>query len=697
VNSPHPWIDAVLESFPKSDPKNEVRRDLLFEASTAVPRDWSVESAEVPPAPDGLRHRHLVRRLILAALLVLAALALLWTLWLSPDAQYRLRGIALTDSMQRTISEARLTGPLISWAGADAYDSNESLPRWLEDDLRRRIPRGKHAICLGRPGAETREDRWIDFWASAPDSPMVLADRARAMIDTDTPLTESFLAHAATHDPGNAYYRKLMLSGSTEACLLTVRHPTSGLRTSPPPAPLDRWRIDDPLAFQRAWANLEKLIASETCTGHIEPLARLRLADWPAPSSFPDLNRDFVWSSCYLPRDREPADSDAIELFHVKAAQVVGTDNPEELQRLCIQWRRHLRSTLDQESFDFIFNSRNLCEFGSDAMAEACDTLGMSSEAAFFREGPRVAKDSLNLLVTTWKRDPIGSSLAWRSSTWTPIDPAPGRLAEHRMFESLYLSLAATLPLVLGAITLVIRAMTTHRLLGLPSRLTALLRPTDHLRILASGILLPAAVVFATLEIPVLHPRPETFDGTDALAVLLKLAALVTAILMLTTRATLRALARRGQPLGFGPTASLTLLLLGLLALACAPAASIFLRTDLSTFTDEPQWLWAGCFGMLALILIVFLTGAIVLIFSGARRVQTATAARLLTGHLVVASVLIAAAVPIYRSIESRHVAHAMAERIDTPEALDAMLGRSPLHQQIRRIYLDYLATAPTE
>jgi hypothetical protein len=234
-------------------------------------------------------------------------------------------------------------------------------------------------------------------------------------------------------------------------------------------------------------------------------------------------------------------------------------------------------------------------------------------------------------------------------------------------------------------------------LLHLPARLTSLLRLPDHIRIVALGILLPLFIVLLAFELPWLHPREETIDAEIVAAALLKLASLFVAIIMLSSRQVILRLSRRGHRLGFSKIATRGLLAFGLLALANAFAATVLLKLDAPLFDELGEWLWIGFFSMLGLVLLAFLFGVILLVNTRAQKVQTATALQVLTPHLLAASFVLAAMVPIYHSIERGHVAQIQTDWIGSPESMNQLMGKDPVSMEARAMIESYLDSAPRE
>ncbi len=320
--------------------------------------------------------------------------------------------------------------------------------------------------------------------------------------------------------------------------------------------------------------------------------------------------------------------------------------------------------------------------------------MGLHGEAGFFAGHSRI--EALVKSRFSGGTPPPDASRLWPYSTRAPVgDLAPGRLAEHRMFESHYLAAAALLLLLVAGLLEVFGATARHRLSGLAGHLATLPVPSDHLRILGLGVVLPLAVILACLEIPALHPRETTWSPGHAAAVLLKLAALSVDIPYLSSWMIVRSLARRGAPLGFTTATSLPLALCGALALGAGlSACGLFHFLD-SSGIQEPEWGWSGFFGLLGLLLLTFLVTFTVFLWHPLRRLQVATGSVLLTPYLILAAALLALGVPVYRMIESSHVTRAEVERIDTPLAKQWFAGELQQQQDFRKTIDDFLATAP--
>ena len=687
----HPWVDATIDSFPKGDPKNARRRELLLEATTAVPPDWDGTSRNTPP--PSIRpspRRHLAIDLILLTALGL----LLWNLCASPSAHYRLRGIALTGQLFRSLSETDLSGPLGSLVDVTSYGGTDPIPQQIEDDLRQRIPAEKHAECLGQRGATTLTQRWCHYWETHPDDLPIMIEKACIIAAQSGPPDQNFRETTQTLDPGNPYPHLLTLTGATTYCLSEIRYS----RRKPAPVPSFDWSIDDPELYGSLWKTLDEALLLHPLETYIEPIVRRRLSGWPTPTDYPDLTRDVIWENNYLSAPSFRFTHDVIKLFSVRAERLEHAGDVDGMEALCDQWRAYLallNSSHRSQGYAWIASS-SFCRTGSKPLQEACASLGMTAEEAFF-SAASVPASSVHSKFSSYWGSMKGSSLNWMHSHGYSSDPQPGILAEHRMFEGLYLT--GTFLLVLGFILVfsIAGLIVRKRTLGLTLPLGSLLTIRDHTRIFAIGAGIPFLVLLLCLEVPLLNTRSKSIDSTSAVATLLKLSAFSVGSLFLTSWETLRALARRARPIGFSTTTSRPILLLGLLALSVAPAASTLVHLDSGPISEQREWIWIGLFSMLGLELLAFLAGVVVFLSSGARRIQMATSLRQLNRHLVLVAIVLATMVPGFRVIESHHVSMAHPERIDTPEAIDIALGESPLDKEARQIFLDYLDTAPKD
>jgi hypothetical protein len=670
---PHesPWIEAVLGSFPKDDPRRESRRGILTETAAVIPPQWQ-GSAEPQALPRGVaaRLRGPRRRAVDAWLFLLLGI-LLWNLLGSPAARYRLRGIALADGAIDSVVDRRVSHALNRLAGVSDY-RRSPFPLILEEDFRRRLPPERHEVCLGTAGAESRDERWTKFRAEQLSPRAALADRFRARYDSGEEIGPELLDLADRIDPDNGYYPLIALQQTLSESPHTVGKP--GLR-------------------QALWQRMESILDHDHIDNHFEPVMRQRLANWPPPVDFPDIARDRVWASYCLPDDYWFQEHGLRALFRVHAMEIARSGDRDAMRNFCDQLRRFLNQLNSPESGLSMGVVQHAAFLGALTAGGECRSLGLHAEARWFDELRSEIHSALAPL-NTYRWRPDASSLNNRWYVDFDADPSPGRLAEHRMFESLWLTTAATVAGMMAIVLGILAIVGRRRLLGLPGRLASLLTPRDHLRILGIGIGLPAVLVLATLEIPILHPRGERIDLDDFCATVIKLGAFVTASLFLGTREIGLALHRRGGPLGLFPIASRWLLGLGLLALVCAPVASALLHAESLMLAGRRDWFWMGWFSVLLLACLAFIAGAWMMHLGGGRRLQLATTSILLGRHMILVALLLGLLIAVDRRIECGHVAHAMAERIDTPHAFAVLMRESEEHQQARRQVQEFLDTA---
>ncbi len=668
----NPWIDAVIDSYPDDDPKNEQRRHLLFEAATAVP----LESHPVDPSPPPRsRKSHL-----LTITLAFISLGLFWLVVASPGATERWRGIALVSQIGFTEPDIRADRLLrifetLSW-------EQRWRPFSLYSTLATRVPASKVDLVLGDTGQLQPDKRWLAAWKGTPAEPATFAERFRresVMPDADF---DSLLLQAEKIDPGNGYYHLVI------STLLTGKAFDEDVGYEPRWEPKERLLVDSK-SYEQAWFLLEKALGSQFIADRCDERLDARFKNWPAPTQFSDIGLDLAIVSDAKAINPPLCFSRLAYLFVGRAEGWRASNQPRDIASLARLWRATLAS-LVSETMGGDAKHWNFTVLSAQSMARACEHAGLPNEAEFFDSYLDHQKEIIRLTSKVPGLDTQRSSISFHGQ------PAPyARLAEHRMFESLYLTYAMIITLILLGILSTLSLTSSSRLLWLPARVSSVLLPRDYVRVFLLGILAPTAFIVATLEIPFLHPRDTTMNGLHAAAVLLKLASLIVAVLFLTVREISLALTRRAAPLGFRPIARTPLLLLGLLALACAPTATALMQLDRFFPDIDPEPIWLSFFGMLGLLLVLFLLSFGTLLYSGHRRLQAATALRALTRPLTATACLFAVWTGVDRLIESHHVSHATAERIDSPEAMAAYRGQDPLSLQIRQIMEDYLATAP--
>ncbi|GAA5482303.1 hypothetical protein [Haloferula sargassicola] len=676
MKSEQPWIDAVLETFPANDPQNEQRRELLLEAAHAVPFE---APSDEPPAPPRFKNSRRAR--MLRSGLFLLGLWLLWVLLLCPTARRRLQGISLCDRYSDRVSPVTLSFPLPYYYRAR---EGQQWQPWVEDFQQKRHPADKLLLRFGKSHEPDEAIRWRELWSSHPEDPVCFAERFRATAFVDSDPDPSLLTEAAEADPGNGYYDLLTAIHLAGSCVdESYSRSKSGHRSR-------EWKITDPERAELAWQHLERALDASRIESHAFEMIELRLEGWPKPREYPDFAADEVTATAYLRFDRPfPLGTRELAgLFVTRAKKLAAAGDTTELRKLCRLVRKTVQLIHRAPVSSWSMNTASiLLGNAQPGMLEACQIAGLTEEAAFWADFATYRSKQGTAFTSRFRPD-HASSLWWHATA----DLDSGRHAEQRMFEGLYLGHAALVFLVFSGMASFLHRHSFGRLLQLPGRISPLLRFSDYARIILIGVGLPALIVVATLELPILNPRDQPMDGFQACAVLQKLLSLIVAALFLTTRETGLALTRRATPLGFRPMARTPLLLLGLLALAGAPSASALSRIE--DFGPLPrEWVWAGFFMLPGLLLVAFLVGIGVLVFTGHRRLQATTLLRCLTPPLLTAAWLMVAWSGVNRCIERHHVRHATAERIDSPQAILFYQGNEP--GTYRQIMEDYLATAP--
>lgn len=681
MHSEHPWIDAALESFPKDDPKNERRRELLLEASSA---------SALPSSQEELRPSHIPRPSSFKRALALdiffgtAALILLGLMIVGPSAQQRIRGIVVADEFS-SYGWQHYSGPLRKIYG-------EQFPKSIDSSLLRRLPPNKHLECLGDPTHPNRQDRWEAYWEADPHDPVRFAERFRSSLDS-SPTDPPSLEQARSIDPGNGYFEWLLGVQGLEPAIDLRRARSSS--TSPIAG---QWQVTDPAAFAESWSRIRSGLQAPRFEDYAEAVTQRRLSGWPSPIDFTDLTHDAIWfqyqqptqSGYFLQRMEY-----LLGAFQLRAEAIVTAGDRNAMLELCTLWRKLIAlpfkpskqpssQILDRWTTYFVLKT-------AAPMSAACDELELEEEAAFFeRADNSVGRDPF----PSPKNIASSSRLTDALQIWGfQGNRDPGRLAEHSMFESLYLTAMLLLALLVLGLIGGIRFVLGFDLERLPAHLTGFCPPGAQLRLLIAASIVPMTYLSFHLWQPILHPREESFGDLAAGGLALKGCAALVASIALSFAGASRCLRNHAAPLGFQARCSLPLMTLALGCFLLHPLASLLQHFDDLPFTDDEGQVWIGLFSFLGLGLIGLVAWLATLAFGTRSKLHAATILRIATPSVFATAALFALLAIHAQQQERTHVARAHLERIDTPESFAR--GRHLASAEDREAVLQLLETAP--